>query len=607
MRAIAKSLFPLLVATLMGCASGGRPGPAPDPLEPRAEAWAAFLAATQAHEQGRLREAAELYERAAELDPDSAELPRHLAAIWAQLGDLERAAPHAARALELAPDDHYLRVSIARLYVNLERLEEAAALLEPLLEQMNASSGSAEEPLGEIEEQVPAMLFALYARMDRIGDAERVAHRIMELRPEDVRAHLALGVVYERAQRWDDAIALYRRGLEIDPGREALYDYLARVHRARGDSGAELAVLEEKLVAVDDDRRALGRIAEIHEEAGDREQARDALEALVDAHPDLVLAQLRLGAMLYEMQELEAAEERFRSVLESAVSLPQPVMLHQGQYFLGLVLADREAYDEALELLEEIPATSVRFPDARRLRAWIHERRGDLPSAVVDARQALAASDDPRRIGVFLARLYQRSQDMDAAIGVMTDLISEYPDDVELIYDLGVIHGEAREMERSLELMNEVLVREPDHSRALNYVGYSWAERGERLDEAERMIRRAVELQPDDGYIIDSLGWVLYQRGLQKVSEGEAERARALFREAIEQLELALAKLDRRDPIITWHLGDAYRSVSRFREALRSYQEALELGPGEEEAAKIRAQIELLELQLRDGGAGAPR
>ncbi len=599
MRPTAKTLAALLSCVVVaGCAGPRGPAPASSTAlsaDPRSEAWAAFLAASQAHDRGRLLEAAELYERAAELDPDSKELPRHLAGVWAQLGQLDRAVPHAARALELDPEDDRLRVSIARLYVNLERLADAAAVLEPMLEAP------------DLDEEITAMLFALYARMDRVDDAERVARRIMEANPEDLRGHLALGVIYERAGRWDEAVALYREALALEPERTALYDYLARVNQARGDAAGELAVLHEKLAVVEDDRRALGRIAEIHEEAGDRERAREALEALVRAHPDLVPAQLRLGAMLYEMQELEAAEEHFRSVVADAVSLPQPVILHAGQYFLGLVLADREAFDEALELLEEIPPTSVRFPDARRLRAWIHERRDDIDAAIVDARQALASAEDPRRHGVFLAGLYQRRGDMDAALGVMNDLIAEYPDDVELLYDLGVIHGEASEMERSLELMNEVLARNPDHYRALNYVGYSWAERGERLDEAERMIRRAIELEPDDGYIIDSLGWVLYQRGLQQIAAGDGDRARVLFREAIEKLELALAKLERRDPIITWHLGDAYRSVSRFEEALRTYQEALELGPGDEEAEEIRGQIELLELQLRESRAGAAR
>jgi tetratricopeptide (TPR) repeat protein len=73
---------------------------------------------------------------------------------------------------------------------------------------------------------------------------------------------------------------------------------------------------------------------------------------------------------------------------------------------------------------------------------------------------------------------------------------------------------------------------------------------------------------------------------------------RSSFKAAIEQLERALSQLDKADPVITWHLADAYRSVSRFQDALASYERALELDPKAEDAEKIRAQIELLRLQL---------
>jgi tetratricopeptide (TPR) repeat protein len=145
--------------------------------------------------------------------------------------------------------------------------------------------------------------------------------------------------------------------------------------------------------------------------------------------------------------------------------------------------------------------------------------------------------------------------------------------------------------------MHRVLEIDKDHSGALNYVGYTWADQGRRLDEAEVMIRRAIELRPDDGFITDSLGWVHYQRGLKLLAAGRVDPARRSFAEAITQLERALELLERDDPVITWHLGDAYRSVSRFDEALAAYRRALDLEPRADDADVIRRQIELLQLQ----------
>jgi len=259
-------------------------------------------------------------------------------------------------------------------------------------------------------------------------------------------------------------------------------------------------------------------------------------------------------------------------------------------------------------VLAQVEPASPRYAESLRVRAWILEKQGDMTHAIQEAERALDATDDPRRLGVFLAGLLQRNGELERAVGVMNDLIQKYPDDVDLVYDLGVLHGEAQDEDRALGFMDQVLSRKPDHYSALNYVGYTWAERGERLEEAESMIRRAIELKPDDGYIIDSLGWLYYQRGLKQIAAGQGDAARASFQSAIEQLERALAQLDKGDPVIIWHLGDAYRSVSRFQDALRSYEQALELGPKAADAEKIRAQIELLRLQMgqvqgRESGA----
>ena len=121
------------------------------------------------------------------------------------------------------------------------------------------------------------------------------------------------------------------------------------------------------------------------------------------------------------------------------------------------------------------------------------------------------------------------------------------------------------------------------------------------------MIRRAIALKPDDGYITDSLGWLLYQRGLSQQKAGQRDEARTSFNQARSQLEHALALLDKPDPVITWHLGDAYRSLARYDDALATYKRALTLAPEDDDAAKIREQIESLQQQLGRGGRKSAR
>ena len=132
--------------------------------------------------------------------------------------------------------------------------------------------------------------------------------------------------------------------------------------------------------------------------------------------------------------------------------------------------------------------------------------------------------------------------------------------------------------------MSKVVELNPKNAAALNYVGYTWAERGVRLAEAEDLIRRAVALKPRDGFIRDSLGWVLYQKGD--------------YQGAVRELEAA-AHMAGEDPVVLEHLGDAYLKANHREKALRTYESALRKDPKAQNAAKLREKINQLKRQRK--------
>ena len=125
------------------------------------------------------------------------------------------------------------------------------------------------------------------------------------------------------------------------------------------------------------------------------------------------------------------------------------------------------------------------------------------------------------------------------------------------------------DFKRALELF-------PDQAHVLNYLGYSWIDQGINLDEGMRMIRRAVEQRPDDGYIVDSLGWAHY-----RIRE---------YDEAVKQLERAV-ELKPQDPTINDHLGDAYWKVGRTLEAEFQWAHARDLKPEPDDLKKINEKL----------------
>ncbi|MGH7820249.1 MAG: tetratricopeptide repeat protein, partial [Candidatus Binatia bacterium] len=128
-------------------------------------------------------------------------------------------------------------------------------------------------------------------------------------------------------------------------------------------------------------------------------------------------------------------------------------------------------------------------------------------------------------------------------------------------------------MEKAIEL-------NPKNAPALNYLGYTWAEMGIELDEAERLIQRALDLEPDDGFYIDSLAWVYYQRGD--------------FDKAVETLERAVELVDD-DPTVTEHLGDAYQKLGRFADAVRVYRDALAKTKEPDQVERLKGKISSVE------------
>ena len=144
---------------------------------------------------------------------------------------------------------------------------------------------------------------------------------------------------------------------------------------------------------------------------------------------------------------------------------------------------------------------------------------------------------------------------------------------IDLLFRLGVVLDKSGDKARSIEQMREILGIDPDHADALNYIGYTYAEQGINLDEAQKMIERAIELKPDNGYIIDSLGWVYYQKGQ--------------YDDALNYLNKAFALIPT-DPTVAEHLGDAYFKTKQYEKSLELYNKAIKLKHPHEDKILIK-------------------
>ncbi|MEN0076078.1 MAG: tetratricopeptide repeat protein [Paracraurococcus sp.] len=251
-------------------------------------------------------------------------------------------------------------------------------------------------------------------------------------------------------------------------------------------------------------------------------------------------------------------------------------------------LADQGHTAEALAMLGRIPADDPLTPVIDLRRAVLLDKLDRTEEAVTLLRRLTDAYPSlpqaPARLGDLLrrrSRFAEAAAAYDLAVARSGEITAQ---DWPLLYSRGIALERSGDWSRAEADLLRALELAPEQPYVLNYLGYTWAEQGKNLDRAKAMLLRATELRPQDGNIADSLGWVLYRLGD--------------LPEAVTWLEKA-AELESRNSVVNDHLGDAYWASGRQREARFQWQRALTMDPEPDEVTKIEA-------KLRDGLAGDP-
>ena len=585
-----------------------------------------YLEARKSGRAGNFEKVVEHLRLAVAYDEESPELRVSLAEALAALGQLDAAEGEARRALELgrggpsAVDAHVL---LGRIATAQRRLEQAIASYR---QAIRAASAQAEE--GEPPDPEPWRLLAsAYAATGDEEAAVKILDDLGARRPGDGAGFRELGRFYLDKHEPSRAERHLRRAVQLEPRDVDSYRLLAAAHEAlRREPDAR-----DDLVAIlnvdPDDGQALLALGRMAARQGDLPQAREWFHRHLRASSDSADAHVRVVFQWLEVHDGAEALAVARAALkdvgddprirfaeglalqeqhrwaESATALGS-IKLDSGELFVPARVALADALSHAgrhAEAERALAAPLASFPDDARLlvmRATVLDRAGRGNDAVALLRRTISDRERRRGKGEDLPDLYAaladslvRSGRADEALAALRVALKARPADETLLYALGSAYERAGQPEAAIAQMRALLALNPDHAEALNFVGYTFAEQGVRLDEAEKLVRRALELKPRSGHVLDSLGWVLYRRGD--------------LRRAVEALEQA----DQRagpDSTILEHLGDAYRALARPQDAAGAYRRALGSVPDDPpvDQAPHRA---TLEKKLREVSAAPER
>lgn len=281
-----------------------------------------------------------------------------------------------------------------------------------------------------------------------------------------------------------------------------------------------------------------------------------------------------LGNMLYQQDAIESAliYSRMAKHLKPEAAFTS--------ILLGDVLSAHERFNESVVQYRAVKESSDLYRASRLRAAEMLERSSRSGDALVMLNNLADKSGERADVYIAIGDLHRRTEDFAKAVEAYDTAFERIGEITEknwgLLYARGIALERTDQWERAEADLLQALEYRPDHPLVLNYLGYSWAEQGINLDRALDMVERAVILRPDDGYIIDSLGWVLYRMGY--------------FDQAVPLLERASEMLPN-DSTINDHLGDAYWQVKRKREARFQWHRALRLSEKTPDQDSIRDKL----------------
>ncbi len=554
-------LYPVLVALFVG--TSGVYGSA----VAAAEDAGAYLAARAAVQDGDYRAASDWFDRALAADGKNRQLLEGLVAARMGLGDVDRAEEAAKKLVALGgksqiSDFALLAAEAGREdYEAILKAQTDGRRMGDLLDRLVAAwaqigAGRMSEALDEFDAiaKKPGMeAFGLYHKalaLGLAGDFEGAdailsgtAEGPIQLTKTGVFAHAQ---ILSQLERNADAIALLDSRLGKDP------DPVADELRARLAAGEP--------VPFDSVRSAKDGLAEVfftmaNALSGEAAVGYTYLHARIamylnPRHHDAIL----LSAGLLETQgQHEFAAETFGLIPKEDSAYPIAEIGRADSLFR----ADRK--DDAVAALRALAKTHGGF-------FIVQSSLGDAMRRTERFAECVTAYD--------------------AAAALVPKIEARH---WVLFYSRGVCYERQAMWEPAEADLRKALELNPDQPQVLNYLGYSFVDRGENLDEALGMIQRAVTAEPDSGYIVDSLAWALFRMGRHAEALPPMERA---------------SLLEPVDPVVTDHLGDVYWAVGRVREAEFQWRRALSLDPAEKDAIRIRQKLEIgLDAVMADEGA----
>lgn len=511
-----------------------------------------FLLAEIAGQRGNIGLSAQAYADLAKKtrDPRIARRATEIA-VFARMTNI--AAESAKVWYEADPGSARALQTLISLLISTSRFDEAL----PYLKKMMAAGGAE-----------PSDAFSQISRsLSGVSNKQAALKLMTELAqdyPQLLSARLAVAQVAVAAGDEATAGREIQRARSLRPESEAAVLLDAQIAQRRSNSEA-LQILESYLARYPGSREVRLNYARALVAEKRLDEARAEFQRLVAAFPENTEVIFAVALLSLQLSDYALAETYLNRLLELDFRDQNLVRL-----YLGQVAEEQQRVPEALNWYKAVQSGD-QYLTARIRYAQLLSRQGQLEPARTWLQETTASSNQ-QRVQLILseAQLLRDAGQPKPAFDLVEGALGKLPDNLELLYDYAMLAERLDQVDLLESSLRKLISLKPDHAHAYNALGYSLADRNMRLPEARQLIEKALQLAPEDAFIVDSMGWVLYRQGA--------------LDESLRYLRQAYSA--RPDPEIASHLAEVLWALGDQPEAERVLKEVIDKNPGNETLMK---------------------
>ena len=514
--------------------------------------------------EGELDRAIEEYQLALVFDPHSALIYARLSAEYVKKGMLSAALESTQEALKKDPKFIDARLILAGLYSAMHESKLAIQEYDRVLKQDSKN------------EEAVVFKSQVLVEEGRNPEAIEALRKFVKSYPDSPVAYFYLARSEEQENHFQQAVTAYKKAISLRQnftqavlGLGQLYEQMQKLQDAISVYQTLYETSQEVSVA--------NRLANLYLKKDDYAKAVPYLKSVTQSDPEDLNARVKLGLIQMDLKQYESSIKIFSEILEKN---PESDRI---QFYLGNAYELNKQNDKALHHFKKIDPSSSLYSDATLHCVNLVKQTSGLVEARAYLLESTVRAPMIRNFYIYQASLEEDDRKLEKAIQILEGALEKFPKDERIQYYLGTLYDRTGQVDKSLEKMESILKVNPENVDALNYLGYTWTIQGVRLGEAGRVLKKALQLRPQNGYIQDSWGWYLLTMGKT--------------REAIVELEKA-AKLKPKEATILEHLADAYLKSNLRQKAQVKYEEAVQYADSEEIKKKIENKIENVKREL---------